>query len=70
MPLKSGEWPTSSTHLAHFCHFDNDGDADLLIGRTLAPALLLENKAILQSDVDFDHDGPLPWLVSSVVPRM
>ena len=59
-------------HIEHassaiFSDFDNDGDSDLLVGRTLAPSLLMENQGQSFEVVsDSMHDGPLPWLVSSV----
>ena len=64
------EWGVA--HIEHassaiFSDFDNDGDSDLLVGRTLAPSLLLENQGQTFKVVsDRAHDGPLPLLVSSV----
>jgi hypothetical protein len=50
-----------------FADFDNDGDPDLFLGRTLQPSLYLVNEG--QRFVDRSADlvgGPLPTLVSSV----
>ena len=53
------------TAAALFADFDNDGDPDVFLGRTLAPSLYLVNE-----DGDFAPrdlgDGVLPFLVASI----
>ena len=51
---------------AVFADFDNDGDPDVFIGRTLSPSLYLENQDGKFADASGDVDGELPRLVSSV----
>ena len=55
------------TAAAAFADFDNDGDADVFLGRTLAPSIYLVNEH--DTFVDRSDDliaGPMPQLVSSV----
>lgn len=52
---------------AVFADFDNDGDPDLFLGRTLASSMYFENVSGHFVDRSQDRvDGPLPKLVSSV----
>lgn len=52
---------------AVFADFDNDGDPDVFIGRTLLPSLYLENRGGRFLDRTADVcEAPLPSLVSSV----
>jgi hypothetical protein len=52
---------------ALFLDIDNDGDADLLLGRTLAPSILYENEGGTLRDISDRVDGGLPPLVSHLV---
>ncbi|MDX1744942.1 MAG: VCBS repeat-containing protein, partial [Halobacteriales archaeon] len=55
------------TSSAIFADFDNDGDADAFLGRTLAPSLYLVNEGGRFVDRSAELvDTPLPRLVSSV----
>ena len=47
--------------------FDNDGDTDLLLGRTLAPSILYDNDGGILRDVSERVAGGLPPLVSHLV---
>jgi VCBS repeat protein len=50
-----------------FADFDNDGDPDLVLGRTLKPSMYLLNEGGRFVDRSADLvGGPLPYLVSSV----
>ncbi|MEC7947862.1 MAG: VCBS repeat-containing protein, partial [Myxococcota bacterium] len=49
---------------ALFVDIDNDGDSDLLIGRTLAPSVLYENEGGTLRDVSTRIEGGAPMLVS------
>ncbi len=53
------------TAAALFADFDNDGDPDVFLGRTLAPSLYLvnENGRFVSRDLG---DGVLPFLVASI----
>ena len=51
---------------AIFADFDNDGDADLFLGRTMVPSLYLENRDGRFVDRSEIFAGTLPALVSSV----
>ena len=52
---------------AVFGDFDNDGDPDLFLGRTLEPSMFLENTGSEFVDVSAEKfEGRLPSLVSSV----
>ena len=55
------------TSSAIFGDFDNDGDSDVFLGRTLAPSLYLtnDNGRFVERSKQF-IDTPLPYLVSSV----
>ncbi len=55
------------TSSALFADFDNDGDQDVFLGRTLQPSVYLvnENGHFVDRSLDL-FDGPLPTLVSSV----
>lgn len=55
------------TSSALFADFDNDGDQDVFIGRTLRPSVYLVNEGGRFVDRSLDlSDDPLPALVSSV----
>ena len=55
------------TSSALFADFDNDGDQDVFLGRTLQPSMYLVNEGGRFVDRSLDLvDGPLPALVSSV----
>ena len=55
------------TSSALFADFDNDGDPDVFIGRTLQPSVYLVNEGGRFVDRSLDlFDDPLPALVSSV----
>ncbi len=55
------------TSSALFADFDNDGDKDVFLGRTLAPSMYLENIGNFFEDrSQAAYDGQLPSLVSSV----
>ena len=55
------------TSSALFADFDNDGDQDVFIGRTLQPSVYLVNEGGRFVDRSLDlSDDPLPALVSSV----
>jgi len=52
---------------AIFADFDNDGDADLFVGRTLEPSRYFVNEGGVFEDRSADlPEGALPFLVSSV----
>ena len=52
---------------ALFADFDNDGDADVVLGRTLEPSRYFVNEGGTFVDRSKDRvDAPLPYLVSSV----
>jgi hypothetical protein len=52
---------------AIFADFDNDGDADVMLGRTLASSMYLSNEQGHYVDRSATAvDGPLPSLVSSI----
>ena len=53
------------TAAALFADFDNDGDPDVFLGRTLAPSLYMvnENDRFVSRDLG---DGVLPFLVASI----
>ncbi len=52
---------------AVFADFDNDGDADLFLGRTMVPSLYLENRGgVFVDRSETALPGGLPSLVSSV----
>lgn len=51
---------------AIFADFDNDGDVDAFVGRTLARSVYLENEDGRFVDASESFGGPLPALVSSV----
>ncbi len=51
---------------AVFSDFDNDGDPDLFLGRTLASSLLFENNGTRFEDVSSERLARAPFLVSSV----
>ncbi|MXY31247.1 MAG: VCBS repeat-containing protein [Gammaproteobacteria bacterium] len=55
------------TSSALFADFDNDGDQDVFLGRTLEPSVYLVNEGGRFVDRSLDlFDSPLPALVSSV----
>ena len=55
------------TSSALFADFDNDGDQDVFLGRTLQPSVYLVNEGGRFVDRSLDlFDSPLPTLVSSV----
>ena len=55
------------TSAALFADFDNDGDQDVFLGRTLQPSMYLVNEGGRFVDRSLDLvDGPLPALVSSL----
>ena len=57
----------SHTAAAVFADFDNDGDADVFLGRTLAPSIYLVNEdGIFVDRSDELIIGPVPKLVTSV----
>ena len=51
---------------ALFADFDNDGDQDCFLGRTLEPSLILYNEGGRFVDRSGDYDGQLPYMVTSV----
>jgi len=51
---------------AVFSDFDNDGDPDLFLGRTLASSMLFENNGTHFEEVTSERLGRAPFLVSSV----
>ena len=53
------------TAVALFADFDNDGDPDVFLGRTLAPSLYLVNEDGHFASRDLG-DGVLPFLVASI----
>ncbi|MDE2812284.1 MAG: VCBS repeat-containing protein, partial [Gemmatimonadota bacterium] len=53
------------TAAALFADFDNDGDPDVFLGRTLAPSLYMVNEDGHFASCDLG-DGVLPFLVSSI----
>jgi hypothetical protein len=54
------------TSSAVFADFDNDGDTDAFLGRTLQPSLYLENDGKRMRDASSSVSDRLPALVSSV----
>ncbi len=55
------------TSSALFADFDNDGDSDVFLGRTLFPSVYMENEGGRFVDGSPElFDGPLPALVSSL----
>jgi hypothetical protein len=54
------------TSCAIFADFDNDGDDDAFLGRTLARSLYLENEDGHFVDRSDEFETPLPFLVASV----
>ena len=51
---------------ALFADYDNDGDADLFLGRTLAPSMYFENVGDRYVDRSAEIGVDLPYLVSSI----
>lgn len=51
---------------AIFADFDNDGDSDVLVGRTLRPSALYSNEGGVFRDRSAAVEGGLPYLASSV----